>query len=406
MGRRKNRSGGCLTVILGFLTICLGILVAVLFLSQYEKLGGEIEERAVQEEIPYQQIEDIPEEELERYYFGQLSEGEQMAYLEILQGIRESREKIYVHSEDAMRTNELFQYVLRDYPGIFWCDGSTTATAYTGDESYTVLKPGYLYDMTERETRQAEIDTEVTSCLAGIDMAASDYEKILYVYEYIVRTVDYDQQAEDNQNIYSVFVNKRSVCAGYSKAMQYLLDKLGVFCTYVTGQTEGGQSHAWNLVICEGEYYYVDVTWGDPVFMEHEGEETGQAGQDYIGYDYMCCDEEELLRTHIPDEDAVLPPCTSKEWNYYVVNGMYYEYYDSEETLKAMNDVISAGGNPVTLKYADQELYEQARQDIFSDVLHRAAQNLAQWYGLSQVRYSYIDDEKLNKIVIYWEYSE
>ena len=169
-----------------------------------------------------------------------------MAYLEILQGIRESREKIYVHSEDAMRTNELFQYVLRDYPGIFWCDGSTTATAYTGDESYTVLKPGYLYDMTEREARQAEIDTEVTSCLAGIDMAASDYEKILYVYEYIVRTVDYDQQAEDNQNIYSVFVNKRSVCAGYSKAMQYLLDKLGVFCTYVTGQTEGGQSHAWN----------------------------------------------------------------------------------------------------------------------------------------------------------------
>lgn len=406
MGRRKNRSGGCLTVILGFLTICLGILIAVLFLSQYEKLGGEIQETEAETEIPYQQIEDIPEEELERYYFGQLSEGEQMAYLEILQGIREGREKVYVHSEDAMRTNLLFQYVLRDYPGIFWCDGSTTATAYTGDESYTVLKPGYLYDMSERDIRQEEIDAEVQSCLAGIDMAASDYEKILYVYEYIVKAVDYDLTAEDNQNIYSVFVNKRSVCAGYSKAMQYLLDKLGVFCTYVTGKTEGGQSHAWNLVICEGEYYYVDVTWGDPVFMQHEGEETGQAGQDYIGYDYMCCDEEELLRTHIPDEDAVLPPCTSKEWNYYVVNGMYYEYYDSEETLKVMNDVISAGGNPVTLKYADEELYAQARQDIFSDVLHRAAQNLAQWYGLSQVKYSYIDDEKLNKIVIYWEYSE
>ena len=89
-----------------------------------------------------------------------------------------------------------------------------------------------------------------------------------------------------------------------------------------------------------------------------------------------------------------------------MVNGMYYEHYDNEETLKVMNDVISAGGSSVTFKYADEEVYAQARQDIFSDVLHHAAQNLAQWYGLSQVRYSYIDDEKLNKIIIYWEYSE
>ncbi|MCI9215837.1 transglutaminase domain-containing protein [Lachnospiraceae bacterium 42-17] len=406
MGRRKNRSGGCLAVILGILTISLGILIAVLFLSQYEKLGKETQENVKGEEIPYQQIEDIPKEELERYYFGQLTEGEQMAYLEILQGIRENKEEIYVHSKDAMKTNLLFQNVLRDYPGIFWCDGSTTATAYSGDESYTVLKPGYLYDMTEREIRQEEIDAQVLTCLEGIDTGASDYEKILYVYEYIVNTVDYELEAEDNQNIYSVFVNKRSVCAGYSKAMQYLLDKLGVFCTYVTGKTEGGQSHAWNLVICEGDYYYVDVTWGDPVFMEQEGKEAGQAEKDYIGYDYMCCDDEELFRTHIPDEETILPACTSKEWNYYVVNGMYYEHYDNEETLKVMNDVISAGGSSVTFKYADEEVYAQARQDIFSDVLHRAAQNLAQWYGLSQVRYSYIDDEKLNKIIIYWEYSE
>ena len=92
MGRRKNRSGGCLAVILGILTISLGILIAVLFLSQYEKLGKETQENVKGEEIPYQQIEDIPKEELERYYFGQLTEGEQMAYLEILQGIRENKE--------------------------------------------------------------------------------------------------------------------------------------------------------------------------------------------------------------------------------------------------------------------------------------------------------------------------
>ena len=77
---------------------------------------------------------------------------------------------------------------------------------------------------------------EVSECLSGISENASDYEKILYDYEYIVNQVDYDDAAEDNQNICSVFIGKKSVCAGYSKAMQYLMEKQGLFCTYVTGE--------------------------------------------------------------------------------------------------------------------------------------------------------------------------
>ena len=33
------------------------------------------------------------------------------------------------------------------------------------------------------------------------------------------------------------------------------------------------------------------------------------------------------------------------------------------------------------------------------------AQNLADYYGLSQVKYQYIDDPRLHKIVIFWQYS-
>lgn len=92
--------------------------------------------------------------------------------------------------------------------------------------------------------------------------------------------------------------------------------------------------------------------------------------------------------------------------NYYVVNGMYYDRYNSGKALKVMNDVISEKGSSVVFKYASPDVYAQAHKDIFENVIHEAAQNLAEIYGLSQVKYSYIDDEKLNKIVIYWEYSE
>lgn len=406
---RKRKKSGCLpTALVSLVTVTIvwvGIMLAAFFQLQDKSEQEQAEENMEESEIPYQQVESTEEEFVRKYYFEQLLGDEQKIYLEILQGLREENKEIYVHAPDARQTNMIFQYVLKDYPEIFWCDGTTTATTYNENEKYTVLEPGYSYDIKERERRQSRIDASVEKCLAGIEMDASEYDKILYVYDFIVDTVDYDLESEDNQNIYSVFVNRRSVCAGYSKAAQYLLERLGIFCTYVTGTTRDGQGHAWNLVSCEGNYYYMDTTWGDPVFQEQEGIET-QEKLDYVSYDYMCCNDEELFRTHIPDEDVELPLCTEMDCNYYVVNGMYYDYYNSETTLEAMSETISEQENPSVFKYSDAEVYTQAREDIFENIIHRAAQELAEQYGLSQVKYNYIDDGKLNKIIIYWEYDE
>lgn len=416
--RRKKR--GCLSRLLLMLLILIifgaGAYAAGALLLQGDgaarqaveqvigQVAGRFAGKAEVQKVSYQEIKEVQESAAQKYYYGQLAEDEQKAYLEIAQGVQDMEEEIYLHSSDPERTNELFHYVLKDYPDIFWCDGAASSTAYEGEEPYTVLTPLYECDEAQRQQRQAEIDGAVSECLAGISAEASDYEKILYVYNYIVNTVDYDLEAPYNQNIYSVFANKRSVCAGYSRAAQYLLERLGVFCTYVTGATDTGESHGWNLVMCGGEYYYVDVTWGDPVFQLQEGTETGQLSDSYISYDYMCCNDEELFKTHTPDGDIPLPACTSMACNYYVVNGQYYDTYDGQAALAAMNDTIAAGGNPVVLKYSNADVYWQAHDDIFNNIVEQAAQNLAQWYGLSEVEYSYIDDEKENKIVIYWKY--
>ena len=44
--------------------------------------------------------------------------------------------------------------------------------------------------------------------------------------------------------------------------------------------------------------------------------------------------------THTPDDTVELPACTKMDANYYVVNGMYYETYDSAKILEQMNEVI------------------------------------------------------------------
>ena len=379
--RRRHRGLRFLILVMGVLIVC-----GVYQYREYGNIKDVMLKLIGQDPVIYQHVSEEIGEMDGKFYYQQLSEEEQTVYQELLQGLLEHVEQIHVHSQKPERVNELLVYVLNDYPEIFWSDGTASSTAYSGLQNYTSVMPGYLYTKEECEKKKTQIDMEVSECLSGISENASDYEKILYDYEYIVNQVGYDDAAEDNQNICSVFIGKKSVCAGYSKAMQYLMEKQGLFCTYVTGE----------------------VTWGDPIFQESEEEAENVMDdeiRDNISYDYMLCDDDELFRTHTPDLEVELPDCTKMDLNYYVVNGMYYTEYDGQTALKAMNQVISARETKVVLKYSDESVYKTAKEDILNNEVKRAAQNLAQWYHLTEVSYSYIDDKKMNKITIFWKYS-
>ncbi len=413
MNRHKKRNGcarGCLLVVLLFFVVAglLAMGIYVLPNSVLKELTDSSDASGFQgigdalDNISYQEVTE-EEDASVSYYYSQLSEDDKQIYKEILSGLNSNTAEIYLHGDDADRANQILQYVMRDHPEIFWSDGSATTTSYSGLHSYTVMKANYQYNANARSSMQAQIDQAVEECLSGISQDASDYDKILYVYEYIIHSVEYNLDASDNQNIYSVFVGKESVCAGYSKATQYLLQKLGVFCTYVIGTAgDDNQAHAWNLVSCNGEYYYVDTTWGDPTFLAEEGEEV--AAEEKIAYDYMLCDETELFKNHTPDTSVELPSCTHMDYNYYVVNGDYYTSFDPEAILQKMNDVISSGGSTSVIKFSSADLYAAARESIFQETIPRAAENLANWYGISEVKYQYLDEADLNKITIYWQY--
>lgn len=250
---------------------------------------------------------------------------------------------------------------------------------------------------------EQEIQREAEACIANYRPEQdSEYERIKYVYEYLIRSVDYETGVKDSQNIYSALVGKRSVCAGYARATQYLLEKLGVFCTYVTGKSEG-QPHAWNLVQCDGKYYYVDTTWGDPVFRQDEGMPEISEEQK-IQYDYLCCSDEELFRTHSLDDNVEMPACVSLDANYYVKAGKYYQRYDQERIKRQLNQDIAEGNVTSVFKFSDKKSYEEARKKIVGEDIKEAAGNLAKRYGLTSVRYSYQEDPRLYKVTVYWQY--
>ena len=132
MGRRKRKSG-CISAVIGLAVMfCIVILAAMGgFLGKGVKKGlaeGVAKGMNSARQIPFQEISITDAELAQKYYYRQLDEAEQTAYKEIAQGVKMNVEEIYVHAADADRTNTIFQYVLKDFPEIFWCDGTTKST--------------------------------------------------------------------------------------------------------------------------------------------------------------------------------------------------------------------------------------------------------------------------------------
>lgn len=342
----------------------------------------------------------VAEEEVEGgYYYQQLADEEKSLYREMFQGIRDSADSITVHTDDITVLKKICDFIFNDRPELFWCRGEMTVKRFDG---YSAVSIYQMYTGGERAGKQAEIEAAAQECLSGITPEMTEYDKIKYIFEYIVNTVDYNLEAPDNQTIYSSLVGKSSVCAGYSRAAQYLLQQIGIECIYVTGNIPQQGAHAWNIVKCDGQYYQMDITFGDPVFLGGDGS-TGVPLQ-AINYDYLCCSDAELLKNHVMDTEVAYPPCTSMDLNYYKLNGMYYEAFNPEQLLKDMNESVYNGSPSFTCKFANDTLYQEAHDYVLNNLVQSAAQNLLNYYGLESVQYTYQDDNVMNKIVIYWSY--
>lgn len=355
--------------------------------------------QTIEESIPFSEIVIEESEVSSGFYYQLLSDGQQLIYKEILQAVRGQAESFYIHTGDTKEFSMIYEYLLYDRPEIFWCTGGTQITSYT---DYSEVRPAYTCLGEELQQRQAQIDAAANACLAGIAADAPEYDRIRYVFEYLVNTVDYNLDSPDNQNIYSSLVNRISVCAGYSRAAQYLLQRLGIECIYAIGTIPQQGPHAWNIVRCNGQYYHMDVTFGDPVFLQEEN--GASIPLDSINYGYLCCADSELYRSHTPEAGIPYPECPSMDLDYYVLNGMYYEGYDSYVMLLNMNQSIYEMRPSFSCKFSYNDLYLQAHDDIINNVIPQAAQTLAVHYGLDTVWYTYVEDPMMSVITVYWGY--
>ncbi len=316
--------------------------------------------------------------ETPRYAYNHLNEREQLWYREIEQILGEMGENCQLSeaclasatdAEFEPLVEKIFQCVLDDHPELFYVDGYAYVKTVGADGQLKGVEFSGRYSLSPEEAqgRRQEIEDAVELLMNGISPEASDYEKVKYVYETIILETDYDLRAPDHQNIYSVFVNHVSVCQGYAKSVQYLLNRMGVECALVQGTVDSGEKHAWNLVKADGSYYYVDATWGDPTYQEADGgAEAGRFMPD-ISYDYLCITTAQLLRTHTLGNPVPLPECVDTRDNYYVREGALFNSYDREQMRALFDRRIAEGCGDVTIKCADLACYQEIYQALLTD---------------------------------------
>lgn len=289
-----------------------------------------------------------------KYAYEHLDQQGQVIYDEMLTAILNHEEKIRLSTTDLDLMRKAYTAVCGDYGGLFWVEGYVF-TRYTKGEELVSLEfaPKYTMSEEERKITQAQIDETVDLWMNGISINDTDYEKAKYVYELLALNTEYVPDATDSQNIISVFIKQQTVCQGYACAVQYLLGQLGIQSVIVSG-TALGDAHAWNLICLDGEYYYMDATWGNNGYRNKEGLETS-----FIDYNYMAMTTAEMMMGHVPDAEIELPECTAVMNNYYIKEGTYIEEWNPE-WMGALLTEAWMQGQVVTLRFSDEILKKQA----------------------------------------------
>lgn len=260
------------------------------------------------------------------YYYSQLDSNSKIIYDALENNIDNLKKKNYVINlntqfNDLLHTstgqyilNKAFQSSLDaffyDHPEIFYLDLTKisliiTSTSFGSLSTYTVkLEPkdgtNYLSDTFSSELdvdnaiyEVEKIKNNVINQLKDED----DYNKILKVHNMLVNSIEYDStlNKENTHNIYGALVEREVVCEGYAKAFKYILDALNIECILVSGDATNSsgtsESHMWNYVKLNENWYGVDVTWDDPIIV-------GGYKKNNIRHDYFLKGKSTFIESH------------------------------------------------------------------------------------------------------------
>jgi len=149
---------------------------------------------------------------------------------------------------------------------------------------YDIMGFKYIYDdLSVVKEKRAQIKDKADIIINKInsDNGLTDLEKVLLVHDYIGKNAYYQPDKKLIEDFYyhtldSALLEGVTVCQGYTLAMTYILNRLGIECISCRCDEV---NHVWNCVKIDGKWYHIDLTWNDGRYV------VGADSYDFIEYD-------------------------------------------------------------------------------------------------------------------------
>ena len=176
-------------------------------------------------------------------YYSMLGQSAKDAYAMIYDGLVAGQNNIKLGGGMTPRdVTDAFNMVLLDHPELFWVrtDFNYSYMEVTGAVTSATFN-FYDFALTPESLAKAKQDFEkaANAIITGAKSYSTAIEKELYIHDEINKSAEYDSDARYSQSAYSALITHSSVCAGYARAFQYLMQKSGIPCYYCAGTADG-----------------------------------------------------------------------------------------------------------------------------------------------------------------------
>lgn len=326
-------------------------------------------------------------------------------YDAILSAIRKKSAYVDLSGMDGITTQDycdVYELLYNDEPAMFYLDTKMQYAINTNTQSVRSATVFYKYANSEIQRMQAEIDAEADNIVSRINSNMTQYDIVKLFYDYLAENVVYDEDAPNCRDIYGVFVDKKAICGGYSKAFTYLCDKVGIETITITGDADE-VPHMWNMVKLGGEWYHIDITYAV----------TDSKLGSYVRYDYFCVTDEVISRSRIVyDQPYTYPKATSTKCNYYVRNELVANSYD-HAYMMLYNEIIRASTGKqlvAQIQCGSKTVYDDTVYELFSPARKQALDLMEDALTQSPNKFktdniSYGQDDSTYVIKLFLEYT-
>lgn len=294
-----------------------------------------------------------------KFYYERLEDIEKHAYNEILSKIYDMPEKVRIPDIDGEQLDKVFSALLADNPDLFFVGRRCTLTA-KGLSTFCAVE--YYIDNAAYVEQKAKLEEVCNKVISSLTDPEDEFRTELEIHDYIVKNCVY--RLEKGEFVYSsaygALVNGEAACEGYSKAAKLLFDLVGMESAVVSGISDNKDDpegpHMWNAVKVNGDFYYLDCTWDDPV---------SKSGEEMVMYAYFNLSNEMIAETH--RDFSYDFNCTATAENYYIKMGSYFETYDRSDEKKLSTIIakeLDNGGNIVQLRFGSKVAYKEAVSEL------------------------------------------